>query len=133
MSQPAKRNSVTQASVNLLKKFVLENYQEPAREQRNADRQSVVGEVKVTLLDEAGQPMTETRAFVRNTSRSGCGLWSRISMPVGRTVMIEGQSGTGKGTAQRMASVCHCRGAAGTGFAIGVRFAADSEDANKAA
>jgi hypothetical protein len=133
MSQPVKRNSVAKAGVNLLKKIVLENYQESERELRASGRQSVVGEVKVTILDASGQPMGETLAFVRNTSRTGCGLWSRVAIPTGRTVMIEGQSRTGKGTAQRMASVRHCRGAAGTGFAIGVRFAANSGETSEAA
>ena len=100
---------------------------------RVAPLQGVVGEVNVTMLDETGQPTGATRAFVRNLSKTGCGLWSRVAIPVGGTIMIEGQSSSGKGSAHRMASVCHCRGAEGTGFAIGVRFATESDTANRAA
>jgi hypothetical protein len=132
MSQPQNKRSVTKSGVNLLKKLVLDNYQEPAQEQREFDRQSVVGEITVTLLDEAGQPSTQTKAFVRDTSKHGCGLWSRVAMPTGRTVMLQGQGVDGAGSVQRMATVCHCRGSAGTGFAVGVKFAAGSGDAKAA-
>ena len=41
------------------------------------DRTPVVGEVSVVVLDAAGQAVGQTRVFVRDLSRSGCGLWSR--------------------------------------------------------
>lgn len=130
MSAPTSRKpgaSVAKAGVNLLKKLVLENYDEPPRERREQERQSVVGEVGVTLLDASGQPETQTRAFVRDSSRAGCSLWSRFAMPVGRTVMIQGEALGGEGKVQRMATVRHCRGAGGTGFAVGVKFASASD------
>jgi hypothetical protein len=132
MSEQANKRSVAQSGVSLLKKLVLDNYQEPARERRGNERQSVMGEVHVTVLDESGRPSTNTRAFVRNSTRRGCGLWARVAMPVGRTVMLQGLAAEGSGTVQRMATVCHCRGASGTGYAIGVRFAADAGDVNAA-
>lgn len=119
--------SVAKAGVNLLKRLVLDNYDEPMSNRRGQERQSVVGEVEVTLIGASGQPEVTTRAFVRDTTRSGCGLWSRIAMPVGRTVMIQGEGVGSEGKVQRMAAVCHCRGASGTGFAVGVRFLSESD------
>ncbi len=119
--------SIAKAGVNFLKKLVLENYDEPMSNRREQERQSVVGEVEFTLLDASGQPEATGRAFVRNTSRMGCGLWSRVAMPIGTTVMVRGEGVGAEGKIQRLATVCHCRGASGTGFAIGVRFASESD------
>jgi len=131
MSRQAKKNlapSVAKAGMNLLKKFVYENYEAPTGDKRDTDRQQVVGEVNVTLLDASGQPAEQCKAFVRDTSRAGCGLWSRVALPVGQSVMVSGAGGATQGMVQRMGKIRHCRGATGTGFAVGVLF--DSEEAS---
>lgn len=125
---------VAKAGLNLLKKLVYENYETPMAEKRSAERQDVVGEVNITLLDASGSPAGVTRAFVRNSSRGGCGLWSRMPMPVGTTVMIAGAAAGDDGaSAQRMAKVRHCRGASSTGYAIGVKFEAEARGTGQAA
>jgi hypothetical protein len=132
-------SGVAKAGMNLFKKLVYENYETPNGDKRESERQQVVGEVSVTLLDQSGTPAATTRAFVRNTSKGGCGIWSRIAMPVGGTLMISGLGAPGEGAGasagqqvQRMAKVKHCRGAAGTGFAVGVKFEADEQAMKRA-
>ena len=124
MASPMKKSmgpSVAKAGINLLKKFVYDNYEAPPSDKRDSERESVVGEVNVTIMGESGQPNEQTRAFVRDTSRSGCGLWSRVAMAAGRAVMVSGVAG-GKTMSERIGKVRHCRGSAGTGFVIGIRF-----------
>ena len=93
--------SVAKAGVNLFKKLVYDNYDEPTTDRRGAEREDSVGEVLVKVVANAGQPELETRAFVRNTSRSGCGLWCRQPIAVGATLMISGLAGQTKDMPQR--------------------------------
>lgn len=115
-------SNVAKAGVNLFKKFVYDNYQTEPTEKRQSEREKSVGEVSVRVLDGAAEAGLEFRAFVRDTSRGGCGLWSRQSLPVGTMVMISGAAGQTRDLPQRVAKVRHCRGTAGTGFAIGVQY-----------
>jgi hypothetical protein len=124
-SSPGARTSasnVAKAGVNLFKKFVYDNYQEEPREQRQVEREKAIGEVHIRVLDGAAQAGLELRAFVRDASRAGCGLWCRQPLPVGTMIMVSGAAGQTKDLPQRVARVRHCRGTAGTGFAIGVQF-----------
>ena len=125
---PLKRpsGSVAKAGVNLLKKLVYDNYEAPATERRAIDRDEAVGEVLVKIVAGSGQPEVEFRAFVRDTSRGGCGLWCRQAIPIGATVMVSGAAGKTKDMPQRIARVRPCRGASATGFAVGVQFNADN-------
>lgn len=115
-------SSVARAGVNLLKRFVYDNYQDQPPEQRRTEREKAVGEVNIRVLDGAAQAGLEFRAFVRDASRAGCGLWCRQPLPVGTMIMVSGAAGQTRDLPQRVARVRHCRGTAGTGFAIGVQF-----------
>ena len=111
------------AGVNMLKKLVYEMPEtgEKFVERRASDRDQVVGDAAVTQLDATGKAGPETRAFVRDASENGCGLWSRVAIPVGATVMVAVTT-PGQPTRQRVGRVRHCRGQEGTGFAVGVEF-----------
>lgn len=115
-------SSVAKAGVNLLKKFVYDNYQAEPSERRAIEREKAVGEVNIRVLDGGSNAGLEMRAFVRDTSRAGCGLWCRQPLAIGTMIMVSGAAGQTKDLPQRMAKVRHCRGTAGTGFAIGVQF-----------
>lgn len=118
----ASASNVAKAGVNLFKKFVYDNYQDAPSEKRQVDRDKAVGEVNIRVLDGAAQAGLEFRAFVRDASRAGCGLWSRQPLAIGTMIMVSGAAGQTKDLPQRVARVRHCRGTAGTGFAIGVQF-----------
>jgi hypothetical protein len=124
--------SIAQAGARIFKKLVLENYEDPGDERRGAERQQVIGEVTVSVTGQSGATLGDTQAFVRDSSRTGCGLWSRINMPAGSTVMITAMSPEGKPIAQRLGRVRHCRGAEGTGFAVGVMFDSEAQMIGKA-
>ena len=133
MSQGAKKSqgtSVAKAGLNLLKRFVYDNYEAAPSDKRDTERQAVVGEVTITLIGESGKPAEQTKAFVRDTSRNGCGIWSRVALPIGRMVMVSGAIGAGASSTERLGKICHCRGATGTGFAVGIRF--NSNEGRKA-
>ncbi len=125
MSQASSKRSsgsVAKAGVDLFKKLVYDNYESAPKERREDERDATMGEVLVKLVGAPGQPELELRAFVRDTSRAGCGLWCRQALPIGATVMLSGLAGQTRDMPQRIARVRHCRGAAGTGFAIGIQF-----------
>lgn len=112
--------SFASAGKRFLKKLVYENYEE-TQERRRSERQSVVGEAAVTITGPGGEALGDTKVFIRDSSSNGCGLWSRVPMPVGGTVMI-----TVSGGAQRLGRVRHCRGSTGSGFVVGVQFDSES-------
>lgn len=125
-------SSLANAGVRLIKKLVYENYQDPSEDRRVAERQSVIGEAEVSITGPNGEALGDTRVFIRDSSRSGCGLWSRVEMPVGSTVMIHIASSDGKQKMQCLGRVRHCRGAAATGFAVGVKFDSEVQPMGKA-
>ena len=129
-SRAQERKSVgtfASAGKRFLKKLVYENYDEPTGDRRSGERQKVVGEAVVSITGPGGATLGETRAFIRDSSRSGCGLWSRVEMPVGSSVMVNVVGGEGRSGVQRLGRVRHCRGASGSGFAIGVQFDRESD------
>ncbi|MFN7022477.1 MAG: PilZ domain-containing protein [Phycisphaerales bacterium] len=117
--------SFASAGKRFLKKLVYENYEE-IQERRRSERQSVVGEAAVTITGPGGEALGETKVFIRDSSGAGCGLWSRVPMPVGSTVMITVSAGEGREGAQRLGRVRHCRGSSGSGFVVGVQFDSES-------
>lgn len=127
MSEATRGPGLAKAGVNLFKKLVYENHQTPVDERRSSPRDEVIGEVTVTVLDEAGQEIGQTRAFVRDMSKGGCGIWSRIGLSPGASVMLTAPGPGGKDVVHRMGKVRHCRGSNGTGFAIGIRFDSQAE------
>lgn len=128
MATPAKSaSSVAKAGVSLLKKLVYENHQDEPRERRAAERDDTMGEVLVKVIESPSQPAMEMKSFVRNVSPTGCGLWARQAISVGATVMVSGLAGKTQSMPQRLGRVRHCRGSAGTGFAIGVQFNSESK------
>lgn len=124
-------SSIAQAGVRLLKKLVYENYEEGGVDRRQHQRTDVIGDVTISVTDPAGKPLGETRGFVRDSSRGGCAIWTRLNMPVGSTVLVTGTVGEGRQKVQRLGRVKHCRGSEGTGFAIGVQFDAEASPLGK--
>jgi hypothetical protein len=119
-------SSFANAGVRFLKKLVLENYEDQAQDRRAAERHRVVGEAHVSVTGPKGQALGETRVFIRDSSGTGCGLWSRVEMPVGSVVMVTTAGADGRAGVQRLGRVRHCRGALGSGFAVGVQFDRES-------
>jgi len=122
---------IAKAGVDLLKRLVFEKPAagavEAPSDRRDALRTPVIGEVDMVVLDPAGQPMGHTRVFIRDLSKSGCGLWSRARLAAGVQVIIHFPASNGEPPLARVGTVTHCRGQDGTGFAIGCRFDTQSK------
>ena len=112
--------------MNLLKSLIFEG--EPAaRNQRHDDpRQTVAGEVVIVEMAPGGEQSGKHRVFIRDLSKGGCGLWSRVRIEPGTSILVLFQGPDGQ-PVQRVARVRHCRGQEGTGFAVGVQIARDSD------
>lgn len=121
------------AGVRLFKKLVYENYQDQPQDRRSFERQGIIGEATVSVTDPAGKHLGDTRVFLRDSSNRGCGMWSRIQIPVGCTVMITVIAPGGATGAQRLGRVRHCRGSVGSGFAVGVEFDREADLLGKTA
>lgn len=131
MSKPA-ASPLAKAGMNILKRLVFDESTLPPENRRTDEREQVAGEVEVIILDPTGETVGTTRVFIRDVSKGGCGLWSRVAMPPGCSVMIKFPPQGKNPPVQRFARVQHCRGQAGTGFAIGIRYT-DTEQHSKAA
>ena len=118
---------MAKAGVSFLKRLVFDEATLEADNRREEDRTPVVGEVSVVVLDAAGQAVGQTRVFVRDLSRSGCGLWSRVRFDSGTKLVLHFPAANGQPPLARTATVCHSRGQDGAGFAVGCRF--DGQDA----
>jgi len=125
-------SSFANAGVRLLKKLVYDNYEDSVKDRRGFDRQNVVGEASVSVTSPQGENLGDVAVFIRDSSRTGCGLWSRLEMPIGSTVMIKAVGPDGKSAGQRLGRVRHCRGASGSGFAVGVQFDGEAVPLGKA-
>ena len=89
---------------------------------RNNDRVETQAEITLVELGEHGGRGRQVRVFLRDVSRGGCGVWSRERLTPGSMVMVVFPSKTDPSGTHRMARVRHCRGADGTGFAVGMSF-----------
>lgn len=118
-------NQFTRAGMGILKRLVFDGATIEPDERRHQDREPVAGEVDVRVIDEAGREVGRTRVFIRDLSKGGCGLWSRVAIPAGYRVVVSFPP-VGSGVpVVKSGQVCHCRGQAGSGFAVGVRFTGD--------
>ncbi len=118
----ASSGKITKAGMGFLKRLVFDESTLEADNRRMEERTPVVGEVNVVVLDAAGEAVGQTRVFVRDLSKNGCGLWSRVRMPDGARIVIHFPATNGQPPLARAATVCHCRGQDGAGFAVGCRF-----------
>ncbi len=117
-------SKILSSGAGFLKKLVFEDPAPAPGEHRRELRQPVAGEVIVVELDADGTRRTSHRVFIRNLSRSGCGLWCRARLTSGSMIDIVFR-GANDEPVTRRATVAHCRGQDHTGFAVGVRFAAE--------
>src|SRR5205085_2664182 len=79
---------MAKAGVSFLKRLVFDEATLEADNRRDEDRTPVVGEVNVIVLDAEGQAVGQTRVFVRDLSKSGCGLWSRVRFASGTKLVL---------------------------------------------
>jgi PilZ domain len=107
------------AGTRLLKKIV--NDGKPSDHRRDTPRQQVAGEVVLIVMAEGGEHKQSHRVFIRDLSRGGCGLWSRVAVPGGTPVVVVFNGPDGK-PVHKLSRICHCRGQERTGFALGIRF-----------
>lgn len=113
---------ITKAGVSFLKRLVFDETTLEADNRRDEDRTPVVGEVVVLVLGPDGQAVGQTRVFVRDLSKSGCGLWSRVRFESGAQIILQFPPSNGQPPIARPATVCHSRGQDGAGYAVGCRF-----------
>ena len=113
---------MAKAGVSFLKRLVFDETTLEADNRRDEDRTPVVGEVNVVVLDGAGQSVRQSRVFVRDLSKGGCGLWSRVRFDAGTRLVLHFPAVNGQPPLARTATVCHSRGQDGAGFAVGCRF-----------
>jgi hypothetical protein len=118
----ASSGKIAKAAGSFLKRLVFEESTLEADNRRTEERTPVVGEVNIVVLDASGNAVGQTRVFVRDLSKSGCGLWSRVRLQAGAIVVIQFPALDGQPPLARQATVCHCRGQDGAGFAVGCRF-----------
>lgn len=116
--------SFISAGKGFLKKLVYDDVPE-AKVSRREARQPVAGEVVIYELDEKGKRKGSHRVFIRDLSKSGCGLWCRTRVEAGTRIAVIFEDKHGQ-PVQRMADICHCRGQEHTGFALGVRFTSEN-------
>jgi hypothetical protein len=119
----ASSGKIAKAGMSFLKRLVFEEATLEADNRRGDDRTPVVGEVNVVVLNPAGDAVGHTRVFVRDLSKGGCGLWSRVRIEAGSNIVIHFPPTNGQPPLARAALVCHCRGQEGAGYALGCRFA----------
>ncbi|HVU64825.1 MAG TPA: PilZ domain-containing protein [Phycisphaerales bacterium] len=118
----APSGKLAKAGMSFLKRLVFEEATLEADNRREDARTPVVGEVQIHVLDASGQTTLQTRVFVRDLSKGGCGLWSRVRVESGSQIVIQFPPTNGAPPLARKALVCHCRGQDGAGFALGCRF-----------
>lgn len=123
---------LAKAGMNILKRLVFDESTLAPENRRTNDREQVAGEVELLILDTSGDTIGSARVFIRDVSRGGCGLWSRVAIPQGCSIIVKFPPQGKNPPVQRFARVQHCRGQAGTGFAIGVRYT-DTEQHAKSA
>lgn len=122
----AANSPLAKAGLGILKRLVFDEQSLEADNRREEERAPVAGEVDVAVKTQAGETLFNTRVFIRDLSKKGCGLWSRVAMPAGAQVIITFARVGGNPPTQRVGNVRHCRGQAGSGFAIGIRFVGET-------
>lgn len=130
-SKPA-GSQIAKQGLNILKRLVFDEATLAPENRRAENRDQVAGEVEVMILDEAQNTVGTARVFIRDVSKGGCGLWSRVPVPSGCVVIVKFPAMNGQPPMGKMARVQHCRGQKGTGFAVGLRFL-DADRKTKAA
>jgi hypothetical protein len=125
-TSPKKLSKLGGAGMNFFRKLVFEENSLEIDNRRSEDRTPVVGEITVAVIDESGKPIGQTRVFVRDLSKQGCCLWSRVRFAQGTQVILHFPAANGQPPLARAATVCHSRGQDGAGFAVGCRFAQQS-------
>ncbi len=128
----AKDNPLTKlkgSGMGFLKRFVFDEATLEPDNRRDNDRTPVVGEIKVVVLNAEGEAVGQTQVFVRDLSKTGCGLWSRVRFAAGTRVVLHFPPTNGQPPLARMAEVCHSRGQDGAGFAVGCRFVENAQAA----
>jgi hypothetical protein len=115
-------NQIAKAGLGLLKRLVYDESTLAPDERRQEERAPVAGEVDVRVIDDAGAELVRSRVFIRDLSKGGCGLWSRVAMPAGHRVVLTFPAAQGAAPMLKTGRIQHCRGQAGSGFAVGVRF-----------
>lgn len=113
---------------NLLKKLVYDEDTLAPDDRRTDSRACVAGEVVVLVYDTAGAQVGQTRVFIRDLSTNGCGLWSRSPIPAGTIIVVQFPASGRTPPMNKQGTVCHCRGQASSGFAIGVSFTATTRE-----
>jgi hypothetical protein len=116
---------LAKAGVSFLKRLVFDEATLEADNRREENRTPVVGEVNVVVLDAVGTVVGQTRVFVRDLSKSGCGLWSRVRFESGTQIILHFPAANGQPPLARNATVCHSRGQDGAGYAVGCRFSGE--------
>jgi hypothetical protein len=120
-------NQFAKAGISILKRLVFDESTLAPENRRGEPRDQVAGEVEVLVLNEQGETVGQSRVFIRDMSKGGCGLWARTAIPAGCSVIVKFPGTNGNPPVGKMARVQHCRGQAGTGFAIGIRFTESSK------
>lgn len=126
---PPSKDNIARAGMNLLKRLVFDESSLPPQNNRSEPRHSVVGEVVVVVLSKTGEPVGKTKVFVRDLSRSGCGLWARTKLEAGTLIVLQFAATQGQPPSNRKAIVAHCRGHDESGFAVGCRFINEASEA----
>ena len=131
-TKPNPAKSITRMGAKFLNALLYEQEAAPADKRATDPRSAVAGEVVLVKIQE-GKPETEKhRMFIRDLSKGGCGLWSRTRLEPGSSVLVYFQSPEGE-TVERTATIRHCRGQEGSGFAVGVEFTSAAKSKRSAA
>jgi len=133
MTDPTKPNpskTIARFGVKLLNALLYEQEPVPADKRKEDPRNPVAGEVVVVKLVDGKPDAEKHRMFIRDLSTGGCGLWSRTRIEPGTSVLVHFQ-GPDNENVERMATIRHCRGQEGSGFAIGVQFSVEAKSKNK--
>lgn len=117
---------LTRSGLGLLRRLVFDESTIEPDNRREEERTPVAGEVVVTVLNPAGESIGQTRVFIRDLSKSGCGLWARTRLEAGTIIIVNFPATNGQPPMNRKAMVAHCRGQAGSGYAVGCRFINES-------
>lgn len=117
---------IAKTGLGLLRRLMFDESTIEPDNRRGEDRTPVAGEVVVTVLNPTGEAIGQTRVFIRDLSKSGCGLWSRTKLEPGVMVIVAFGACNGQPPMNRKAMVAHCRGQEGSGYAVGCRFINES-------
>lgn len=122
---PINPSGIAKTGVSFLRKIIYDD-DGVSDKRRDIPRETVAGEVVIyEMPDKKAAPSTppvKHRVFIRDLSKGGCGLWSRVRFAQGTTIGIILMDTNLDQTVLRRGRVCHCQGQEGTGYALGIRF-----------